>query len=609
MGVANGMKWLLVFLVAAMVGGALAENVPPRVALELERESAPAGAAVPGKVVVEFAPGLHGYQNPPTEEWMVPLTIEPKETNASTAIVRIDYPKGTTKVVAGAPSAVYSGRTEVPIVFRAPSRAGEHRLEVVVSYQQCDAENCFPPAEVEASALLRVTEGDGDTPVSSDGIGATAPPADLDASSPRPKDSAESAPPAAETREGLAGLIQTAFTEGNFWLIVPLLLLAGLVINLTPCIYPMIPITLAFFGSQAGDNRAKRFSLGAMYMVGIASMYGAVGGIAAASGATFGQLFAQPWFLVALSVLLVALALSMFDLYQIGIPPAIGKHLRGRSGLVGALVMGLLVGVAAAPCAGPVIVSIFALATQMPALLSILTFVLVGVGLGLPYLLLAAFATGAQTLPRAGGWMKTVKAILGLVVIGFALDFFLKAFPAWSRDNASAVWIAFYAASAAYLLLFDRSGETRAIAAIKGAAALAAGLMIGLQLAPRAGSAAELAWEKFTEEAFAAAKASGRPILIDATANWCAECQVIERRVFRNPETVRRLEGRVALLKIDWSTGVDPAYMKRTAELFDIKGLPHIIVMKPGGEVSAVLHSLESPEVLVDVLRRAGANL
>lgn len=666
---------------ATLVDTAWSADLPPT--LKVTPPSAPVapGSKTTLQVVVTFGDRLHGYQNPPSEDWMIPVTVAVE--GSGVRVSRVSYPKGASKVVGGldTPALVYSGATRIPVEIVAPTKPGVHRLTVRVDYQQCDDQNCYPPGSVTQTVSLTVKAASGasttdarpptvGTPESPtmvpnppdetvvkprpDGTTTTTPSAtepaataptapqststqadDSGTSGPEPSPSEvgtitppvatanpttlgpgtpagttvpQATPTAAEpTERGLSALLQKSFREKNYLVLFGLLFIAGLLINLTPCVYPMIPITLGFFSNQAGDRRAARFGLGAMYMLGIAVTYGLVGGIAAGAGATFGSLFTQVWFNYALALLMIGLALSMFDVYQIGLPPFISRQLKGRSGAVGALIMGLLVGVAAAPCAGPVVVAVFSEVARLRDVpMGVLVFTAMGVGLGLPYLLLAAASSGAaKSLPKAGGWMKAVKALLGFVVLGVGLNYLIQALPRTISEPYSLhIWAAFYGLSALYLIFLDRSGTTNAIFGIKGVAVLVAGVLIGMgvqQINTPEGAVPKTSWIPLTETSWAAAKASGKPIFIDATANWCAECRVIEAKVLKQPESVEALNS-VVTLKIDWSTGVDPAYQKWTANTFDIKGLPHLIVAKPGGETSRVFNHLETPAELIAAL-------
>ncbi len=640
--------WTLVAL--ASLGAAGSAQDAPRVEVRLDAKSAKPSAEVKGTVVITFAPGLHGYQNPPSKDYQMPVVVK---AGAGTTIVRVKYPAGHEEEVGGETAKVYSGRTEVPVTFKAPSKPGKATFSAIVEYQQCNASNCFAPDKVTSSVALDIVaaeegpvvvrvppkpdpqpepniEPPKQTPKPVD------PPIEPKQTEPKPVEPVVAVPeateppavaatsPAPADEGGLAGLLQRSFRSKSYLVLFGLLLLIGLAVNLTPCVYPLIPVTLSFFAGQSGGSKSARLKLGLMYMFGIAATYGITGGLAAAAGASFGALFTQTWFLVFLGALMIVLALSMFDLYQLTLPPVITKHLKGRSGPVGALIMGLLVGVAAAPCAGPLIAAVFAEAAKLrDTTLAVLMFTTVGLGIGIPYVILGSAASGAKALPKAGGWMKTVKAILGLIVIGVGLSYLMQAFERHLVGGVGTlVWVAFYVGSAVFLFAVDKETPTRAVVGLKGAAILTFGLLGGMawQEHSHALAAAELQrlgggsvairvnWQPFSVEAFEVAKRSGKVIVVDGSANWCAACKEIERNVFDKPEGIIAMRDVIAL-RIDWSTGVDPKYVETTEKMFDITGLPHVVFHRPGGERSEIKTHLANPAELIDALKRAGAKL
>ena len=382
----------------------------------------------------------------------------------------------------------------------------------------------------------------------------------------------------------------------------------------------MIPVTVGFFSNQTAGNRAARVGLGLMYMLGLAITYGLVGGVSAALGGTIGALFTAPWFLFALGLLMAALALSMFDVYEIGIPSFLGKHIHARSGVAGALIMGLLMGFAAAPCAGPV-VTVFAvkIAQFHNVGLGLVMFTTIGIGLGLPFFAIGALSTGAKTLPRAGGWLKTLKALLGIVVLYVALNYFLEALQFRSdQPRTMVVQACFLVLSAAYLFLFEKSGSTQLIWGIKGLAILVCGVLAGQLIATRSatirdeqlaalGATNEIHWVPFTAASYDEAKKSGKPIVIDASADWCALCHEIENAVFKKPEGIAAMQNVVAL-SIDESTGVDPNYIATANKTFGIQGLPHVEILAPGGKSVKVvtgLDQMDTPDKLKQYLALA----
>ncbi len=620
--------------------------------MKLESAKAEAGKPVKGVVTVTFASGFHAYQNPPTKDYMIPLKVAGA---AGTKLLKASYPAGITVKVSSEPEPiqVYEGSVQIPVTLVAPAKPGAQKLALTVSYQQCNETQCFRPREqsVEATVTVKQAEAPVAAPVKPQppevaqpqqappvqpepaptAVPAqqTVPQGPTPSVAPQPAPTAQTPPepPVAQpktTQDGgaVADFLNDGFKNRNYGLVFLAALLTGLLLCLTPCVFPMIPITVTFFGNQTGGSTAARFGLGAAYTAGIAVTYGVVGGVVAALGGSVGALFTKPWFLMVLAAIMFGLGLSMFDVYEIGVPRFIAKQLKSRAGVVGALVMGLLMGFAAAPCAGALVIGAATKVAEIGSVgFGILVFTSIGLGLGLPFMALAALSAGAKAWPKSGGWLGTVKALLGIVVFWLGFDYLLKGLGMRIGDpNTLLAWILAYLVAAAYLLFVEHSGQTRAIFVIKGVAVLALGLLAGSalsqrnqalfeqQLAHSGGTTARVVWTKYTPEAFEQAKRSGKPILIDASADWCVKCQEIKHDVLEKPEAVAALRG-VETLVIDHSTGVDQAYIDSTSKQFGIKGLPQVMFFKPGGEPSATVYELKSVDGLKSLLKKAGASL
>lgn len=640
-------------------------NVPPKVSLKFATGKAQPSTPIKGTLTVTFADGLHGYQNPPSEKFMIPVTVT---SNGGVKLVRAAYPKGVSATVGGSttPVKVYEGTIQIPVVLLAPAKPGAYTANLSLKYQQCTENTCFPPSTVAATGKLVVgsappkapgkavpTSKRGGTqakgakgkkpqpatrmvedphevtqPLKAGGFSLLMDDGSSSGSSFQliQNNTQTPAPPTTSDESWLAKKLREAFVNGNYSLVVLIALLTGLALAVTPCVYPMIPVTVSFFSSQTAGNRGARLLLGLLYMLGLAITYGAVGGISAALGGTIGSLFGSPWFLFALGVIMTVLALSMFDVYEIRIPQFLGRQIHGRQGAVGALIMGLLMGFAAAPCAGPVVTVFAAKAAEIKSVpVGLAMFISIGIGLGLPFFALGAFATGAKSMPRAGAWLKTLKALLGLVVLGVALNYFLQAFQFRSGEPRTLlIQATFFVAAAVYLFVFEKSGTTQAIMGMKGIAILLCGIWAGQALQERntyfrdqelakygTAAATKVDWQPFTVEAFDKAKASGKAIVIDASADWCIACHEIDDAVFKQPAGIAAMRDVVAL-RIDHSSGVDEKYVAETSKLFDIKGLPYIRIMKPGGETVKVItgkNELDTPMKLQEYLRQAGAGI
>jgi thiol:disulfide interchange protein DsbD len=224
-----------------------------------------------------------------------------------------------------------------------------------------------------------------------------------------------------------------------------------------------------------------------MYALGITLTYGIVGGVFSALGGTVGQLFTYPWFLFALAALMFGLGLSMFGLYEIGIPKPIAKQIKGRTGAVGALVMGLLMGFAAAPCAGALVAGVAIKVSEIGSIpYGVMVFSAIGLGMGLPFMVLASLSQGAKALPKSGSWLTTVKAVLGLVVLYIGVDFLFKGLGLRIGEPETLfAWAIVFLVMAAYLLFFERGGDTRFAWGLKGAVVLLLGFLVGQAMTER----------------------------------------------------------------------------------------------------------------------------
>ncbi len=346
----------------------------------------------------------------------------------------------------------------------------------------------------------------------------------------------------------LSGFIDTH----GIWLGALAVFVGGLALNLTPCVYPMIPVTLAFFTSQAAGSWRRIVQLAAWYVAGISLSYALLGLAAAKTGALLGSWLQQPMVLVGVSVVIVALSLSMFGVYELQAPRAVSQRLsRAFSGSWGALAMGLVVGVVAAPCVGPFILGLMLLVSQLanPAVGFLLFFVM-GLGMGMPMVMLAIAANRIGRLPRGGAWLVWGKRALGVALIGIAL-FLLR--PLWPASHASA---------------------------------------------PRVG------WLSYTAAAFAEGQRAGRPMVIDVYADWCLPCLELDHVTFRHPEVVRALSGMTTLL-VD-VTREASAEQEALLRRYRIVGVPTVLVFDAQGQEREDLRltGFEAPQEFVRRLQR-----
>jgi thiol:disulfide interchange protein DsbD len=386
---------------------------------------------------------------------------------------------------------------------------------------------------------------------------------------------------------------------------------AGFLTSLTPCVYPMIPITVSIFGAKTGVSRARAFVLATSYVAGIATMFGALGTTFALLGRAFGTFLANPWVVVPLAALFVAMAFSMFGAFELSLPQGLQERLNrvGGRGLGGAFLMGLVGGIIAAPCTGPPLAGILAyVATTRDALRGFGLMAVYAAGIGVPFWAIAGFS---MSLPRSGRWMESVKSVLGIALLVAALYYLKNVVPALERitgTKASFV-LACVAAIAVGLLigavhLSFHDAMARRLRKGLGVALVAGGLfaLTNVVLTPKI----ELAWLHSEPEALATARTSGRPLLVDFGAKWCLPCKELEVKVFAQPQVARLMSERFTLLRVDCDREDEDPSISAIRDRYQAAGLPAVRVVSPSGDILARLDDANiTPEGFVKLLAKA----
>src|SRR5438093_4107049 len=359
-----------------------------------------------GQAVVEatIAPGWHVNAHEPRDQFLIPTTV----TLTPPAGVRagaVEYPRPVErrlKFSGETTLLLYDGTVRFTATLEGAPAVGSGPLKAALRFQACDDSRCLPPRTLELVAAL---------------------------DAPAPLGAAE--PPAGGQDQVAGWIARWGYPLTFLWVA-----LVGVALNLTPCVYPLISVTVAFFGRRTGAEGAHILRRALLYVLGICVTFSTLGVTAALTGSLFGSALQRPAVLAAIALVLVGLAGSNFGFYQLRLPSPIMQRLgRVGEGDVGAFFMGLTMGVVAAPCIGPAVLALllFVGAQQLVALGFALFFVL-GLGLGAPYLALAALAGRLRVLPRAGAWLEWVERVFGFLLLGLALYFVSPLLPdPWVR--------------------------------------------------------------------------------------------------------------------------------------------------------------------------------
>ncbi len=502
------------------------------------------------------------------------LAIEEGEATAGLAFDEPVYPSPVERAFAftqGETLRVYEGTVYIGVQGRVSEGLppGQRVVKGTLTVQACNDKSCLAPATVPVEIPLTIAAPDEPiNAINPDVFGK------IDFAAALTQAPGEAAAGGGKEENEVGRWVE----ERGWAVALGLIFLGGLALNLTPCVYPLIPITLAYFGGQA-SGKSQSFTLASIYVLGMCVTYSALGVFAATTGSILGSALQSPIALVFVALVLVALALSMFGLYDIQIPAFLRNRITSRPGLGGALFMGLTVGLVAAPCVGPFVVSLLAYVGQTGSpVLGFWLFFVLALGLGAPYLLLGGFAGKATGLPRAGAWMDWVKKVFGCIMLAMAIYFVDPLLPEAVGRLAIPVWLVL---SGLYLGFIEgspiRSGGFRAARFATAAAciAIAAFLMIPSE------ASAGVSWQPFSAQALREALEAGRPVIVDFTAEWCLPCKELDHFTFSDPEVVSAFGG-FAALKADVTSSTSPEVGALQAE-YGILGAPTIVFIDSTG--------------------------
>jgi len=566
----------------ALVGlVARALDLEPPIPKELVRLKVESASYQPDKrelavmLGAEIADGWHVQAHAPSSKSVIPttLTVAPAQ---GYEVGEIGYPQAqlvSLDFAGGEKLEVYGGRVQFRIPLRVKTEFSPEgaSFEAKLHYQACDDTRCLRPADVVRTFYIRSPGKPG-------------------------------ANRAAASNEAP---VERWLVERGLAATLALVFLMGLGLNLTPCVYPLISVTVAYFGGQQRGDRRHVFLLSLAYALGIAVTFSALGVTAALSGGLFGRALQDPRVLTAIALVMVALAASSFGLYTIRPPAGLMQKVGGSTpGFVGALLMGLTMGIVAAPCVGPIVVGLLVtVGARADAALGFVLFFTLALGLGAPYVVLAVAAGSIARLPRSGEWLVWVERLFGFVLLGMAL-YFVR--PLVSPRVGEIAAAALVAAAAIRLGLLDRQGAPPVVAMKRAAGVLAIAGAIWIALPHAETSGDGIRWQAFSPGALDDARRSGRPAVIDFRADWCLPCVEMEQTTFLAPE-VRRRSSDFAMLRADVTEM--SKQQEQLLSQYGVLGVPTTIFFAADGTEHQRMVGYINAEEFVKLLEKTGAGV
>ena len=520
-------------------------------------------------VVVEIIEGWHVNANPAKEGLIATEITLPDVPNLTFG--EVVYPEGDILQLGSIGEApVYHDTITIGIQADLSQTApiSSDMLDFQLQYQACNDEQCLLPEVLDFSIPLEIVSIEQAVQRVNESVFAN-----IDFGTP-------------PSSVGEEGTLERALSGGRVWLAFLLVFAGGVITSLTPCVYPLIPITVSIFGANESAGLLKSFLLSVVYVLGIVVTYSILGVAVASTGAVFGQIMANPWVVGFIALILVTLGLSMFGIFEIRLPHSVQNRLNtvGGAGFAGAFAMGTVAGVIAAPCTGPALAVVLTyIATTGSLFLGFWLMFTYALGMGVLFIAIGTFSGLLSALPRSGGWMYILENIFGIAIITMALYFLKDVFPPLQDFLQNS--LPFFAIAGGLVLvglwlskLTQRFSGISARMQFQKAcglllAVIGAYMFVGGIQQP---AGPHLDWVYDEAEGFEIAQREDKLVMLDFYASWCAACNELDHQTYSDPAVAARLEDYVNV-KLDFSRTSETT--KALTEKYQIPGLPVVIFM------------------------------
>jgi thiol:disulfide interchange protein DsbD len=414
-------------------------------------------------------------------------------------------------------------------------------------------------------------------------------------------------------QKGILGKLTNALEKGSLIAFL-LVFLGGFLTSFTPCVYPMIPVTIAVIGVQAKGNRLHGFILSLFYVLGVAITCYTLGIIAARTGALFGSLIQHPIANALISIIFLMMGLSMLGVFVLQLPSSFSTKFRGgqKKGFLSALLTGILAGLIVSPCVSPLLIVILTWVAKTGSL--ILGFSLLfsfALGLGVLFIIIGTFSGVLKNLPKSGGWTEFIEKGFGILLIILAIVFIR---PILSINVYYGIWAFFFIILGTFQVLAENDNWKKKLKKALGLIAIIIGGSLlfyiitdifgnsFIQLKDRKFvKITEQKWINFDEEGFRQAEITKKPVIIDFFAEWCEACHELDKKTWPDPEVVNELE-RYVMVKIDLTK--NDKNTEAIQKKYNIIGMPTVILFNQSRKELFRFEGYRPPEDVLQILKR-----
>jgi thioredoxin:protein disulfide reductase len=540
------------------------------------------------KLAVEVAidSTWHVNSNKPNDEYLIPSKLQISGSNFT--LEKVVYPpaKDLKFSFSEKPLSVWEGTVTIGALIKIPENlaVGDYKTAINLNYQSCNNITCLPPTVASDSIVIHVV--DKSIPVNEVNQNIFK---NLNLSY-----STLSAP-----SNNSSDHISSELEHSGIILSLIFVFLGGLALNLTPCVYPLIPITVGFFGGQSEGSTKKLFFMGLFFVVGLALTYSVIGVVTSLTGAVFGSLLQNPFVIIFVALVLFVLSLSMFGVYEFKLPDTLVAKAGGaKGGMYGAFFMGLTMGIVAAPCIGPFVLGLVTyVAAKGDPYYGFLMFFVLALGLGVPYLVLAVFSGKIKKLPRSGEWMEAVKHIFGFILVGMAIYFLLPLIPG---DVRGYFLPAYMILVGVYLLFFEKlANKIKGFRIFKIVFSLVIILVSVYFFIPE--NIQSIDWKPYSETMVNNFSNGKKGTIIDFYADWCIPCKELEKSTFTDARVIKESKS-FTDLKADMTKSLSEQ-VEQLRDKYDIIGVPTLLILNSNGKETKRITGYISADEFYNILK------
>lgn len=493
---------------------------------------------------------------------------------------------------------VFAGNFTVAIPLASAPTDPVH-VDVQITGMACTSQLCLPPFDKTVTALVDFSTGIVEQ------LGQAT---DSESQPPR-----QTTPPPAVSIEDRTATEQTAerqailpYSTGVYYVLA---IVAGVSINLMPCVLPVIPLILMRLIDQSKRSGGNRIAGGAAFCAGVVLFFAAFALVSAIISLSTGavldlnSLFRYPSAVIVLFLAIVFFGLVMLDVVTLSLPAAATSQQGTGAGLLGTAGMGFFAGVLSTPCSGALLGFVLVWAQTQPVAVSSTAITLMGVGMALPYAVLVSIPSLLERIPKPGTWMEIFKKSTGFLLFFIAAKLTLAALPKDRLLNVLTYGIVFsfcvwmWGKWVGFATPAGKKWLVRSIALV-----LALGSATWLLPAAGPPEGMSIDWQPYDREAVNRATSQNRPVLLKFTADWCTNCKIVERRVYHDPDVIERIERKNVLPIMADTTLIDYPATKDFQQVYGEAGnVPVTILVRPDGDIRK-LRGIFDKQELIDLL-------